>query len=208
MASAVLVSLSTIGSSMGMAPVAPDLGGTSGGGDQGPQQQQQSSPSPSPSSVPSGSPSPEPSSVSERTLYLGNLIPVNGSSVSGRVGVVVDGGSVGFSVQASGLAPSQSHPQYLSSDNSCFNYSGGDGQNPAQVSPPNSSQDFFMSLPSGSFPLSSRSGNLTYIQSFPESSVTSTITSSSSSDLNGKVVEIMSENSTPLACGKLYRSPE
>jgi hypothetical protein len=195
LASAVLASLSTIASSMGMAPAAPDLGGTSGGGDQGSQQQQQAPPQPQQQS----SPSPLPSGVPGRTLYLGNLTPVNGSGVIGRVGIVVDGGSVGFSLQASGLAPSQSHPQYLSSDNSCFN-------------PSNSSQDFSMVLPSGSFPLSSRNGNLTYIQSFPEASVTGTITSSigddNGIDLNGKVVEIVSEKAIPLACGRLYRSPE
>jgi hypothetical protein len=230
MAYAAIVSLSSIGVSLaGPDSGSPDLGGYDGSGQssqqqqppswqqqQQPEPQQQSSPSPLPSPGPSPTPSSSPSSgAARRTLYLANLLSVDGSDVSGRVGVVVDGGSVGFSLQASGLAPGQLHSQYLSSG-TCSDNSGSldSGQSATQSSP-----NFQLTLPTGAFPLSSRYGNLTYIQSFSESSVASALPSGNSTgnsssaenggiDLNGKIVVILNQQMVPLACGNLYRTPE
>ena len=124
---------------------------------------------------------------------------MNGSDVTGHAGVVVDGDSVGVSLQASGLAPDQLHPQYLNAEAPCP-----DEANRSNTSDSSGSLGFPLSLANqrGSFPLSSTNGNLTYIQSFPENAISNAL------DLSDDVIEILSVNSLPLACGKLYRIPE
>jgi len=187
------------------------LGGTddgSGGGSQ--QQQQQQPPSqqqqqqPQQQSSPVPSPSPSSSGVvvktEQRALYFASLSPLNGSDVTGHAGVVVDGDSVGVSLQASGLAPNQMHPQYLNPEAPCP-----EEANSSNTSlDPSASLGFPLSLANqkGSFPLSSTNGNLTYIQSFPENAISNAL------DLSEDVIEILSVNSQPLACGKLYRIRE
>jgi hypothetical protein len=184
------------------------LGGTGGGSDSGSdgnddgsqqqqqqqqQPQQQSSPSPSPSSVAGKS--------DQRAVYFARLDSLNGSDVTGHVGVVVDGNSVGFSLQAFGLDPELMHSQYLRSSTSCSSES--NNSEKSNIS------GFALSL-NGAFPEPSQDGVLTYIQSFSEGSVIAAVSSggTGSVDLGGDVIEIFSSTFQPLACGKLYRSPE
>jgi hypothetical protein len=125
---------------------------------------------------------------------------LNGSDVTGHAGVVVDGDSVGVSLQASGLAANRAHPQYLNPEALCL----GEANSSNTSLDHSGSLGFPLSLANqkGSFPLSSTNGNLTYIQSFPEGAVSNAL------DLSGDVIEILSANSQPLACGKLYRISE
>lgn len=232
---------------IGLSALATDLDGYDGSNNGGSQQQQQQppqqqfppspqpsysgyplpSPQPSCSTYPSPSPSSSPSPVAEeRIVYFANLYPMNGSDVSGRVGIVVDGGSVGISLQAFGLAARQSHGQYLSSSTSCSTEQESSSHTAATSSNVYSGANattFALQLPSGSFPVSSAFGNLTYVQSFPESSVIDAMgssqigiqqagagrtanSSSNSLGLDGKTVEIGGVDSRPIACGQLYRS--
>ena len=67
-------------------------------------------------STPTATASPE---IAQRQVYIAQLLPANGSGVTGTAKFVVDSGNAGVSIDASGLSPSMRHPQHVHAGTQC-----------------------------------------------------------------------------------------
>ncbi len=153
---------------------------------------------PSPSGTPSTTSPSE--MVSQREVYEANLQSLNTNTatpVTGAVRFVVDGSNVGIDLQASGLAPDMAHIQNIRAGNTCPDLSAdknGDGiidsiEASKVAGPPafmltlKPQQGDNITLSSttqlANYPVSSSSGDLFYINSFPAAMVTTALNSQS-----------------------------
>ncbi len=118
----------------------------------------------------------------DRQVFTAALAPANGSSVSGTVRIVVQGGTVGFSVDAAGLSPNMMHEQHVHSGTQCPTLvadTNGDGYiDPIEGAPFAGEPIYPLQLnrsgldSSGRgnnlrYPVASQSGVVSYIQSGP-----------------------------------------
>jgi len=145
---------------------------------------------PSASTTPSASASPQSIGGTQRTVYEVTLAPINSSvtpPASGTVRFVVDSDNIGVFVQASGLAPNVAHPMHIHAGSTCATQAAdtnGDGivddvESEAVSGPPvvgldlNANQAATSSsvIANAIYPMAGTNGNLTYINSFPLSSV-------------------------------------